>query len=362
MTIKRTKTKRFGVATLFNSSTGETSFINPDSSGLIFNRGYSYSSWDSADYGISYGEWLLVPNETFDAEVKMWGAGGGAHNTSGGAAGGGGYARADIKFISNKPYVIWVGEGGFYSHHNYDTNGNRGVLRSGSSFGGGGGAGHNGGTGGGCSGLFFDAVPTNGGPGHGYSAIATSFRSSGQPTALLVAGGGGGAGHHGTTQHGQGAGGGGQIAGVGHAQSPANQDNAGHRWNASTNGSEGWEFQGGFGGANSYTGGGGGGWYGGPGGTHQAGHHNGGGGGSGHALDLYSQPRHPNYWIKQNYPDIVSRGYLEASPGTHQNHNPAPAAISDSDYVNYVGFGSGNSATYTPTTSGNNGKVLVRLK
>jgi len=367
MTINRVNQKINALATIFNTATAEYTFVDEsmtsNSRGVIFDRGTGQSGWDHMGYGQRYGEWTIVPHETFKADVKIWGAGGGAHGSTGGAAGGGGFGRARIEFYKDIPYTVIVGEGGFYAHHNHDSNGSRYAYRSNLPFGNAGGGGHNGGSGGGLSGIFFDAGPTNGGPGAGMYANGTTFRGVGQTTALLIAGGGGGAGHHGTAQHGQGGGGGGSTGHVGHAQSPANQFNGGHIWWDGSHGRNGWAFHGGMGGPNSYTGGGGGGWFGGGGGSYRAtgGHHNGGSGGSGHAIDQ-GNARHPNRWIVAKYPTIVSGSYLETAPGSHQNHNPAAAGTTDSDWVNYVGYGAGNSGTFTPTTSsGNNGRVLIRL-
>ena len=364
MSINRKATDRVrGIATVYNTATSEVSYVEPNSGGIIFDRGRGQSNWDGPWFGNLYGEWTIIPHEDFDAQVKCWGAGGGAHGSTGGAAGGGGFCYADVTFLKDKPYVIWVGESGFYGHHNYDTNGTRIQYRIGITFGGGAGGGHNGGGGGGLSGLFFDCLPTAGGP-HGFhGATSTSFKSPGQQSALMIAGGGGGAGHHGTTNHGQGGGGGGVNGAVGHGQAPANQANQGHSWNAGSAGHEGAEMTGGFSGGSSYTGGGGGGWFGGSGGSHSGSHHNGGSGGSGHLLNQNSQTSHPNRWILDRYPSIVSNSYQETAPGAHQNHNPAAAGTTDPDYIQYTGYGAGNSATFTPAlSSGNNGRVVVRLK
>jgi hypothetical protein len=363
MTIRRDQTNRTeSIATVVNSATGEVDLLYPEDNSIIFDKGTGTSWIDDQGYGVNYGEWMIVPTVDFKTQVKIWGAGGGAHGSTGGAAGGGGHTYGDVRFLKGVPYIVWVGEGGFYSYHSYNSNGGRYIYRSNTTFGGGGGGGHNGGGGGGMSGLFFQAAPTNGGPGHGYQAVATSFRSPGQSTALLIAGGGGGAGHHGTSNHGQGGGGGGEVANHGHAQAQSNQHAGGHRWDAGSAGQIAWQFQGGFGGSSSYTGGGGGGWYGGPGGTHHSSHHNGGGGGSGHILPNTTGER-PNYWIKEQYPNIVVNAGTTTAPGVHQNHNPAAAGTSDVDYTNYVGYGAGNSTTYTPSTNrGNNGRVMIRFK
>lgn len=363
MPINRVQKKRTDVlATVVNSGNSQVEYLSPVDNSIIFDKGFGQSSWDSAGYGVGYGEWLIIPHTDFKAQVKVWGAGGGSHGATTGAAGGGGHTQADVKFIKDIPYVVWVGEGGFYSHHNYDSNGSRYRYRMASTFGGGGGAGHNGGGGGGLSGLFFDSAPTNGGPGHGFGQVATTFRSPGQATAILVAGGGGGAGHHGTSNHGQGGGGGGDTGHAGHAQGVSSQHASGTRWDIQAAGQIGWQFQGGFGGSSSYLGGGGGGWYGGVGGTHHSSHHNGASGGSGHIVSN-TAAGYPNYWIREQYPNLVRNALTTVAPGTHQNHNPAPAATTDIDYVNYVGYGGGNTTTFTPNTaSGNNGRVMIRFK
>jgi hypothetical protein len=363
MAINRVQTDRTDViATVINSATGAMEYLYPEDNSIVFDKGSGQSLWNDPGYGIRYGEWTIVPTVDFKGQVKMWGAGGGSHGATTGAAGGGGHTAADVKFLKGVPYVVWVGESGFYSHHNYDSNGSRYRYRMSSSFGNGGGAGHNGGGGGGLSGLFFDAAPTNGGPGAGFNAVGTTFRSPGQATSLLIAGGGGGAGHHGTSNHGQGGGGGGDTANPGHAQQPANQHAGGHRWDIGAAGQIAWQFQGGYGGASSYTGGGGGGWYGGTGGTHHSSHHNGGGGGSGHIL-TNTAAGYPNYWIREQYPNLVKNAVTTTAPGAHQNFNPAPAGTSDPDYVNYAGYGGGNSTTFTPTTSsGRNGRVMIRFR
>jgi hypothetical protein len=362
MAIKREqKSITDAVATVVNSATGAIEYIYPNDNSIVFDKGSGQSFWDNPGYGVNYGEWMIVPTVDFKAQVKMWGAGGGSHGSTGGAAGGGGHTFGDVRFLKGVPYVVWVGESGYYSHHNYDSNGHR-YKRITSTFGGGGGAGHNGGGGGGMSGIFFQSAPTNGGPGHSFKTVATTFRSPSQSTSLLIAGGGGGAGHHGTSNHGQGGGGGGLVANHGHAQAQANQHAGGHRWDIGASGQIGWQFQGGFGGASSYTGGGGGGWYGGPGGTHHSSHHNGGGGGSGHIVSG-TIPEYPNHWIREQYPNLVENAGTQTAPGVHQNHNPAAAGTADVDYANFSGYGGGNSTTFTPTlASGNNGRVMIRFR
>jgi len=366
MAIKRQQKRSNDIlATVVNGANSDVSYIRQPvkQDSIIFDKGDGQSLWNNARYGLGYGEWMIVPNQDFKTQVKMWGAGGGAHGGSTGAAGGGGHTYGDVQFLKGIPYVVWVGESGFYNNHSHDSSGNRYRFRTGTTFGGGGGAGHNGGGGGGLSGLFFDAAPTGGGPGHAFQNVATTFRSPGQPTSLLIAGGGGGAGHHDTGHHGQGGGSGGETANHGHNLAQANQHAGGHSWTGTDNpGNPGAQFQGAYGGSTSYTGGGGGGWYGGPSGSKHSTHHNGGGGGSGHLLPN-TTTEYPNYWIKEMYPNLVSNAGSVAAPGLHQNHNPAAAGTSDSDYINYSGYGGGNSSTYTPnSSSGNNGRVMIRFK
>lgn len=370
MALKRDRSLGGGkprLALLFNATMAEYSYIESASPGdKIFDVGSGQSWKDDQSDGLNYGEWLLVPQTDFVAEVKMWGAGGGAHgSTSNAGGGGGGFAKADIEFYKGMPYTIVVPETGYYNHHNGDANMCRHSGRFQGGWPNGGGAGHNGGTGGGSAGIFFDASPTLGGPGAMADHAATTFQGAGQATAILMAGGGGGMGHHGNSSHGQGGGGGGLAAGVGHAQGQATQVWGGHVWATGSQGTSGIPFQGGVGGPSSYTGGGGGGWWGGTGGTHHSTHHNGGGGGTGHALDQ-SDGRHPNEWIRTRYPDIVKNSYLEASPVSHSSYGATPAATGDVDYNSkgsHEGWGGGHSTTYTPSTNrGNNGRVLIRLK
>jgi hypothetical protein len=367
MAIKREQRDKPDIlATVINTATSETSYIrNPiKQDSIIFDKGTGQSLWNNPGYGVTYGEWMIVPNDNFITEVKMWGAGGGAHGGggTGGAAGGGGHTYGTVQFLKGIPYVVWVGESGFYQNYSYDSNANRHCFRSGTTFGGGGGGGHNGGGGGGLSGLFFECAATGGGPAHGINAVSTTFRSPGQSTSLLIAGGGGGEGHHSGSNHGGAGGGGGETANAGHATAPATQHSGGHKWDTHYPGNMGTQFQGGHGGANSYTGGGGGGWYGGTGGTYYPGHHNGGSGGSGHLLPN-TISEYPNYWIKEKYPNLVSNAGSVVAPAVHGTYNPAAAGISDIDYVGYTGYGGGNLDTYTPNrSSGNNGRVMIRFK
>lgn len=365
MTLNRSRSIK-SLATLFNTATTRYQRIDLTSNynAPIFNIGSgSGQNGHSAVPGENFGEWVLTPNQTFEAEVKMWGAGGGAHNHSGsGAAGGGGYARSQITFYKDIPYVIWVGQGGSYSDHQHDGSGNRTSQWESGGFGNGGNGGHNGGGGGGMSAIFFNTNGAEGTPGGHFGALESTFRGPDQSNVILVAGGGGGAGHHGQGHHGQGGGGGGQHGHHGHAQNHAHQNDASHAWRGtSAPGYGGGRFHGGYGGTSSYLGGGGGGYWGGAGGTHHSNHHNGGGGGSGHALDLYSEREHWNYWIKERYPTLVRGSYLEIAPGNHQNHNPNPAATSDPDFVGGIGRGAGHDSSHNIFHGGGNGKVIIRV-
>jgi hypothetical protein len=362
--LTRTKNSNY-LATLFNTAYSTYEYIPLESNMnvKIFDKGTGTGQPGSnAVPGVDFGEWVLIPQKTFQADIKMWGAGGGAHNASGGAAGGGGYARSSITFFKDKPYTLWVGQGGSYAYHNHDSNGNRTNYWESGGFGGGGNGGHNAGGGGGMSAIFYNTHGLEGmrGAQYGTGPMGT-FDGPNQGNVILVAGGGGGAGHHSTSNHGQGGGGGGVYAHVGHAQSNATQTDAGHAWRDGSYGSGGYRMHGGHGGSSSYTGGGGGGYWGGAGGTHRGtgSHHNGGGGGSGHALDLNSTEPHWNYWIKERYPTMVRDSYMEIAPGNHQNHNPAAAASGDSEW-NGSGQGAGN-GTQGTGNGGRNGRIIMRV-
>jgi hypothetical protein len=362
VTLTRTKnTNR--LATLFNTAFTSYESIDLNSAGhykTIFDKG-SGNGQHYTQPGTNFGEWVLIPEQTFTGEVKMWGAGGGSHNDSG-ASGGGGHARSLVTFYKDKPYTLWVGQGGSYAYHNHDSNGNRTNPWESGGFGGGGNGGHNAGGGGGMSAIFYNTHGLEGMSGSQFShGPVSTFEAPNQSNIILAAGGGGGQGHHGTSNHGQGAGGGGQHGHHGHAQNHAHQYDAAHAWRDGSYGSGGYRMHGGHGGASSYTGGGGGGYWGGAGGTHRAAgsHHNGGGGGAGHALDLYSNPEHWNYWIKEKYPNIVRNSTLEIAPGNHQNHNPAAAASTDVDANSSQGWGTGSGRTGS-SHGGGNGRMIIR--
>ena len=368
MTLTRSKNTR-GLASIFNTALTSYERINFNQTGhnkTIFDKGSGTGQHgNNCVPGTNFGEWVLIPEQTFEADVKMWGGGGGAHNHSGGAAGGGGYAKSTITFYKDKPYTLWVGQGGSYSYHNQDSNGNRASKWESGGFGGGGNGGHNAGGGGGMSAIFYNTHGAEGSPGadaHG-SGTNSSFEGPNQGNVILVAGGGGGAGHHGTGHHGQGGGGGGQHGHHGHGQNHAHQYDAAHAWRDGSYGTGGFRMRGGHGGAQSYTGGGGGGYWGGAGGTYRAsgGHHNGGGGGSGHALDLYSTQPHWNYWIKEKYPNMVRGSELAIAPGQHQNHNPAPASQSDPDWTGGTGKGAGQNQDHGLSQGGGNGRIIIRV-
>ena len=145
MAINRSSSKAPALATIFNTATAEYTTVDEslaDSpNAVLFDKGRYSSSWNAPWYGTNYGEWVIVPHQDFEAQVKIWGAGGGAHGSTGGAAGGGGFAKARVEFYQGIPYSITVGEGGFYAHHNYDGNGSRYAYRTNTTFGNGGGGG-----------------------------------------------------------------------------------------------------------------------------------------------------------------------------------------------------------------------------
>jgi len=399
MTIHRTKGKsdRGGLAVLINNTTSSHSYLDANVNRKIVNIGGGFgaveenmgvninqsqaggvNSWNGrSGMGFNYGDWTLIPTRNFTAEVKMWGAGGGAHSHSSDSfGGGGGYARAEITFLQGIPYTFWVGQGGFYSQSRYSGNGNKRNYRTSGTFGNGGGGGNNSGSGGGMSGLFFNTLGNDGGPGAGhgtgntgndFGGVSTWFRSPGQQNALLIAGGGGGCGHNSSGHHGQAGGGGGTS---GHNSPAGTQTGAGGAW---TNGSQtGYQMHGGHGGDGSHAGGGGGGWYGGTGGSHSGSHYNGGGGGSGHSLELNSTTGYANYWIKQRYADIVRLSYMETSPSAHGTNVNMAAGRTESDW-GYAGLGAG--AAYTSGNSnsikyigyqgnlrdGTNGRVVIKV-
>lgn len=370
MTIKREKSIGTNprLALLFDAVNAEYSYIeNPAGGEVIFEVGGGQSWMNTTTDTSLTGEFLIVPQKSFEAQVKVWGAGGGAHgSTSNAGAGGGGFAKANIQFYKDKPYTIIVGENGHYANHNGDVNMPRHSGRFSGGWPNGGGANHSSGSGGGSSGVFFDASPTLGGPGSHGGFVSSTFHGAGQATAILMAGGGGGMGHQGNSHHGQGGGGGGLNAGVGHAQGASTQNWGGHRWQTGNQGTTGEPYRGAIGGTrNGRTGGGGGGWWGGTGGTHGGtNHHNGGSGGSGHALDQ-TDDHQPNHWIREQYPNMVLDSFLASSPVSHNYYGATAGGTTDPDYNRsgtHEGYGGGHSNFYTPSTNrGNNGKVLIRF-
>lgn len=403
MPISRTGEEKFGLAVLFNNVKASHSFLDEkpyddalinigggygninDGGGVQFydSRNGEVDHWDHNPwFGTNFGEWTIVPNRNFVAEVKLWGAGGGSHGHGGNSyAGGGGYAKGDILFLEGIPYTFWVGQGGFYSQGRYSTNGNRYNYRTSGTFGNGGGGGHNAGSGGGLSGIFFNTLGFESqGSGHnsqGHSnntevgGVNTWFRTPSQNNALLVAGGGGGAGHSNTSHHGQGGGGGGTTGRNGHNSGGGSQTGGGSGGYNSAQ--AGHQLHGGWGGNNSHGGGGGGGWYGGGGGGHSGSHYNGGGGGSGHSLELNSVSGYRNYWIKEKYGDLVFNSYMEQSPSQHGTYVNMAAGRTNADW-GYAGLGAGTAnhnsnnndrkwiGFWQGWRTGMNGRIVMRVK
>ena len=403
MTISRTNedSNEGGLASLFNNVTGAHSFINSPSNNInkIIDIGGAFGTNESvaltnnlnpagnqvgsfenpSNFGFNYGEWTLIPNRTFSATVRLWGAGGGSHSYASTAyGGGGGHARASVVFLDSIPYTFWVGQGGTYAQHRGNSHWQRHTYRLGSTFGNGGGGTNNSGSGGGLSGLFFNTLGhESAGAGVGpnthsngaYSGVQTWFRTPSPQNALLIAGGGGGAGHNNQASHGQAGGGGGTSGNPGHNNTGGSQTaggNAGY-----SDASAGSHFQGGHAAQGSVSGGGGGGWYGGGGGGHSGSHYNGGAGGSGHSLESASAGFR-NFWIKSSYGELVTNSYLETSPSSHSNPVNMAAASTDPDWQ-YAGIGAGtaqvagNSSSLkylgqnTGWYSGTNGRITIRI-
>jgi hypothetical protein len=343
----------------------------------------NYRRMTPSGFGFNYGDWTIIPQKTFIGEVKLWGAGGGSHgNGRNSSAGGGGHTRGEVTFLEGVPYTFWVGQGGSRPWRNYSTNGARWTYRANGTFGNGGAGGVDGGSGGGLSGLFFNTLGNDGGPGGGHNnggygtsdyagGISTWFRSPSQNNALLIAGGGGGAGHHNSNHHGQGGGGGGTQGNVGHNSGRGTQSGGGSGGYNSAQ--AGFYMHGGSGGNGSHGGGGGGGWFGGGGGGHTSNHYNGGGGGSGHALDLHSTTGFRNFWIKEKYgEDFVRNSFTETSPSDHGNRVNMSAGRGDKDW-DYAGLGGGFGNTvsntnnskfigyHSPWYTGMNGRFVLRV-
>jgi len=363
--------QRQPIAHIFNEALAEHSDVfweNNKYGGRIFAKGKGYNShnFDHVEpgsvneYGVKFGLWTIIPYRSFYGSAKVWGAGGGArsYDTGDAVSGAGGYSSATIKFMKDTPYTVLVGQPGDHVTHRRSSVGVRDNFGQAGTFGNGGGGSVHGGSGGGLSGIFFNTFGNHGGPGHGHGAVYTTARSVGRQNALIIAGGGGGSGHHSTGHHGTGTAGGGTNGTSGHNAGGGSQTGGGGNWG---HGSQaGYSLHGGHAGDAGQSGGGGGGWFGGAGGSHHSSHHNGGGGGSGHALDLYSNPEHWNYWIKEKYPNMVRNSYLAIAPGNHQNHNPAPAEQNEVDANTSQGWGTGSGRTGS-SHGGGNGRMIIRV-
>lgn len=349
--VERTKTQNVQpIAHVLNEDLGQSVdvFNTEQNKGRIFAKGFGQTSRSITDWspiyggqGVNYGGWVIIPNQTFDANVKVWGAGGGSrgHDTGNAYAGGGGFSSATIRFYKDTPYAVMVGQGGDHVTHRHSGTGMRGNYRLAGTYGNGGGGAHHGGNGGGLSGVFFNTFVNQGGSGSGHGAIASTFRGPNRSNALIIAGGGGGQGYHSQGHHGGGGGGGGTTGNNGHNANGGSQTGGGGNWGHGTQ--AGYAFHGGHAGDAGDSGGGGGGWFGGAGGAHHSSHHNGGGGGSGHLLDLHSTSGYPNFWLKQRYPDLVRNGSTSTAPGVYNNHNVYPGNHSDSDWMG-AGLGGGS--------------------
>jgi hypothetical protein len=129
--------------------------------------------------------YTIIPNTTFTANVKMWGAGGGQGTQDSSKAGAGGFSSGIMTLTAGQTYTLLVGGGG-------KTGGGGTALG-----GGGGGSESLRGGGGGYSGIFISGIA--------------------QANAILMAGGGAGSGGNGGNLSVSGAGGGlaGQAGGSG---------------------------------------------------------------------------------------------------------------------------------------------------
>jgi hypothetical protein len=291
--------------------------------------------------GSQHGEYLFLPNTDFWATIHLWGAGGGIHSSGHNpTGGGGGYARGNIYFEKNIPYILWVGQGGVEDGGQFQDKFMRGIRF------GGGGRGHHTGGGGGLSGVFYNSFGGHNASHHDWSPT----KSPSQSRALIIAGGGGGGGHGGgNSHHAQGGGGGGLTANSGHNANGATQNAGGNAWGHSAQ--NGYALHGGHSGG-SHSGGGGGGWFGGGGGTHHSNHYNGGGGGSGHSVDI-SEPTHPNHSLRFK----VNNSYHETAPGSHGNFTGVPAQQSNT-YRQFAGHG-GNYPNFG--SAGEDGRIVIEL-
>ena len=147
-------------------------YITSKNNGRIFAEGFGQTSRSITDQsnsnggqGRNFGGNVLIPNRTFDAIVKVWGAGGGArgHDTGNALAGGAGFSTGKLRFFKDVPYAIMTGQGGDHVTHRHSGTAQRGVHRIAGTYGNGGGVAHHGGSGGGMSGIFFNTFVNNGG-------------------------------------------------------------------------------------------------------------------------------------------------------------------------------------------------------
>jgi len=251
---------------------------------------------------------FIVPNDTSQIKVKMWGAAGdGTTNNNGDIGGAGGYVEALVDVTPGASITVTVGTGGGPNR----TDG--GVPSAGS--------GGNGTT-------------ADGGRGGGRTEILVAG------TRTLVAGGGGGHGIHPTSSSANGGGGGGTTgaSGTGVGFGTGGTQSAGGT--GGDEGADGSALTGGAGGGGQANAGGGGGagYYGGGGGGTSPGVGGAGGGGSNFVL---SDP---------TVTEISSLQGDTASGGSPADTNPPNT--SDVDYV--TGVGKGIKGT------GGNGLIVIR--
>lgn len=79
---------------------------------------YGKSVWDIDVQPLNVSSsavYTLIPNYTFDARIKMWGAGGGNETSfhPKGDGGGGGYSEGIVRFLRGQHYIMVVGQGGY---------------------------------------------------------------------------------------------------------------------------------------------------------------------------------------------------------------------------------------------------------
>ena len=164
----------------------------------------------------SFGAWNITPNNTFTANVLIWGGGGSSAPANGGA---GGFSTATMVFRENVSYNVVVGRAGSSG----SGGGGSGIEFLSNSIviivAGGGGAGGSG-IGGAGGGLIAQNAPSGGSGGSAYSASSPGSLRVGGPSASTFgfgaggagpAGGGGGGIYGGAASAGGGGGGGGWI-------------------------------------------------------------------------------------------------------------------------------------------------------